>query len=157
LKDSQTAPGPNDDAALVRALPWQWASTGLNTVFGTLVLGSSVFLLFLSELGLPKAQIGIVLSVFPFCGLLALWFAPLARRMGRTRVFLVCFGARKVAIAGLLLLPLIVSRRGAGAGLALVLLALGWWLYGRVKPDGAHTTRTVLRRALSRLTGGRRR
>ena len=124
MKDTRRASRQNGDAALLRALPWQWASTGLNTVFGTWVLGASVFLLFLSELGLPKAQIGVVLSVFPFCGLLALWFAPLASRIGRKRVFLACYGTRKAVIAGLLLLPLIVSRRGAGAGLAWLLTTI---------------------------------
>jgi hypothetical protein len=44
--------------------------------------GGSVFLLFLSELGLPKGQIGIMLSFFPFSGLLALVFAPVCHPPG---------------------------------------------------------------------------
>jgi MFS family permease len=118
--------GPDDQQAyrervLRRALPWQWASTGLNAVFALWTFGGSVFLLFLSELGLPKAQIGVVLSLFPFCGLLALGFAPLAARLGRRRVFLTCYGTRKLVMAGLLLLPLVTNRLGRGAGLAWLL------------------------------------
>lgn len=32
--------------------------------------------------------------------------------------------------------------------LALLLLAAGWWLYGRVRPDDRHTTRTVARQLI---------
>lgn len=92
----------------------QWASNGLNTIFCLWTFAGSVFVLFLSELGLPKAHIGVVLSLFPFCGLLALGFAPLAVRLGRKRVFLACFGARKCVMAGLLLLPLITNSFGRG-------------------------------------------
>lgn len=106
------------DRVCVRALPWQWASNGLNAVFALWTFAGSVFLLFLSALGLPKAQIGVVLSLFPFCGLLALGFAPLAARLGRKRVFLVGYGARKVVMAGLLLLPVLTGHLGRGAGLA---------------------------------------
>jgi MFS family permease len=106
------------DRACVRALPWQWASNGLNTVFALWTFAGSMFLLFLSELGLPKAQIGGVLSLFPFFGLLALGFAPLAARLGRKRVFVACYGTRKLVMAGLLLLPLVTDRLGRSAGLA---------------------------------------
>jgi MFS family permease len=112
------------DRACVRALPWQWASTGLNTVFALWTFAGSVFLLFLSELGLPKAQIGVVLSLFPFCGLLALGFAPQAARLGRKRVFLACYGTRKLAMAGLLLLPLVTNHLGRGPGLAWLLAVI---------------------------------
>lgn len=113
------------EQACVRALPWQWASSGLNTFFALWTFAGSVFLLFLSELGLPKAQIGVVLSLFPFCGLLALGFAPLAARLGRKRVFLACYGARKVVMAGLLLLPLVTSHLSHGVGLAYLVAVIG--------------------------------
>jgi MFS family permease len=109
------------EAAMLRALPWQWASGALNAVFALWTFGGSVFLLFLNELGLPKAQMGVVLSLFPFCGLLALGFAPLATRLGRKRVFLVCYGARKAVMAGLLLLPLVLGHFGRRVGLAYLL------------------------------------
>lgn len=101
----------------LRGLPWHLANTTLNTVFTTLTVFGSVFLLFLDALGLPKAQIGMLLSLMPFAGLLALGFAPVATRLGRRRVFLTCWTARKLAVAGLLLLPLVLSRFGDTAGL----------------------------------------
>ena len=135
---SDAALQPARDDALVRALPWQWASSGLNTIFTTWTVGGSVFLLFLGELGLPKTQIGVVLSLFPFCGLLALWFAPIAQRIGRKRAFLACHGARKTVVACLLLLPLVVSRRGPAAGLAWLLAVIALFAVLRALAETAY-------------------
>jgi len=104
----------------IRALPWGLAHTVLNSIFALWTFMGSAFLLFLSELGLPKGQIGAVLSLFPFCGLLALGFAPIATRLGRKRVFIACYGTRKFVMAGLLLLPVVLAHAGRGAGLALL-------------------------------------
>ncbi len=103
---------PDFAAAQRRGLPWCLAQGVLNSVFYFWTFGGSVFLLFLDELGLPKGQIGFLLSLFPFCGLLALGFAPVATRLGRKRVFLAGYGLRKVAMAGLVLLPWILVQAG---------------------------------------------
>lgn len=105
------------EATKLRGLPWQLAANTLNAVFAYLTVFGSVFLLFLYELGLPKAQIGMLLSLLPFAGLLALGFAPVATRLGRRRVFLACWTARKFTIAGLLLLPWVMGRYGHASGL----------------------------------------
>ena len=62
-----------------RALPWALASGAFNAVFALWVFSGSVFVLFMRELGLPASEIGGLLSLFPFCGLLALLtsFLPL--------------------------------------------------------------------------------
>ncbi len=99
-----------------RGLPWQLAHNTLNSVFASLTVFGPVFVLFLDELGLPKTQIGLLLSLLPFSGLLALGFSPLATRWGRRRVVLVCWTARKLFIAGLLLLPWILAQHGHTAG-----------------------------------------
>lgn len=98
--------------AKIRALPWALICGVLNNVFALWTFGGSVFVLFLNELGLPKGKIGILLSLFPFCGLLALGFAPVAARLGLKRVFLKCFGMRKFVMALLLLLPWVTTRFG---------------------------------------------
>lgn len=98
-------------------MPWFLAQGVLNTVFALWTFGGSVFLLFLNELGLPKGQIGAVLALFPFCGVLALWFAPVATRWGWKRVFLAGYGIRKVVMALLLLLPWVLTAAGKTAGL----------------------------------------
>jgi len=99
----------------IRALPWSLASGVLVGFFSLWTFGGSVFVLFLNELGLPAARIGFVLSIFPFCGLLGLGFAPLAARLGWKRVLLACYGARKPVMALLLLLPWVERHGGHGA------------------------------------------
>jgi MFS family permease len=99
------------------ALPWFLAHGVLNSVFALWTFGGSVFLLFLDEVGLPKRQIGAMLALFPFCGVLALGFAPVAARWGWKRVFLFGYGARKGVMALLLLLPGVLAAAGPAAGL----------------------------------------
>lgn len=111
--------GPPGDGQL-RNLPWLLAHQGLNGVFAYLTVFGPVFVLFLEALDLPEGQIGAVLSLLPFSCVIALGFAPVATRLGRRRVFLGFWVARKVAIAGLLLLPWVTSRFGHGAGVAYV-------------------------------------
>jgi MFS family permease len=112
------------DRVKVRALPWHMTHGALTSIFFLWTFGGSVFLLFLSELGLPKGQIGILLSFFPFSGLLALVFAPYASRIGRKRVFLACYGSRYFVIINLLFLPWILSNLGRTAGVAFVFAIL---------------------------------
>ncbi len=81
-------------------------------------------MLFLSELGLPKGQIGTLLSFFPFSGLVALVFAPYATRLGRKRVFLACYSSRYVVISSLLLLPWVLERAGHAAGVTFLFVVM---------------------------------
>jgi MFS-type transporter involved in bile tolerance (Atg22 family) len=96
----------------IRALPWMFTSEALNAFFASITFGSSVFVLFLSELGLDKAAIGFLLSLFPFCGLVALPLARWIGRVGPKRVFLLFYGARKFVIISLLLTPWVLQRFG---------------------------------------------
>jgi MFS family permease len=98
------------DARKMRALPWSLAHITLNNFFYTWSFGSSIFPLFLSELGLPKNQIGLILSFFPFTGLLALVFGRKVAVWGRKRVFLLGYGIRKPVMAALLLLPVLLQK-----------------------------------------------
>lgn len=108
------------DRGKIHALPWYLVHGALTNIFFLWTFGGSVFLLFLSELGLPKGQIGIMLSFFPFSGLIALVFSPYATRIGRKRVFLTCFGSRYFVIINLLFLPSILSHFGKTAGITFV-------------------------------------
>jgi MFS family permease len=105
------------DAAKIRAIPWFLTGGALNTIFYLWTFGGSLFLLFLNELGLPKGQIGALLALFPFCGVLALAFSPVATQLGRKNVFLWCYGIRKFVMALLILLPWIKSTFGDTAAL----------------------------------------
>jgi MFS family permease len=79
-----------------------------------------IFVLFLAELGLDKAQIGLLLSFFPLAGIVAPFVAPLVARIGYKRTFVTLWGARKVVAAGLLLTPFVASRYGPDATLRFV-------------------------------------
>lgn len=122
-----------------RALLWCLASTMLSTVFLTWCVGGTVFVLFLNALGLSKGQMGLVSSIVPFCGLIAPAVAPLATRWGRKRVFLLCFGLRKLVMGALVLLPWIVSRSGPGAGLLFLSVVIGLFALLRALAETAYT------------------
>lgn len=96
----------------MRGLRWAIASHVFNNVFCLFTVFGSVFLLFLTELGLSKHLIGLLLSLFPFCGLIAPFLSGYVEYFGNKRVFMLCFGLRKLVIALLLLLPWIISRYG---------------------------------------------
>lgn len=110
---TQSHAAPQSDSVM----PWFLAQGVLNVFFALWTFGGSAFLLFLDELGLPKGQIGAVLALFPFCGLLALGFAPVATRWGWKRVFIFAYGTRKVVMALLILLPWVLTVAGHQAGL----------------------------------------
>jgi nitrate/nitrite transporter NarK len=121
-----------------RALPWALVSSALNAVFALWTFGGSLFVLFLSELGLPKAKIGAMLSLFPFCGLLALGFAPVAARLGRKRVFLVCYSSRKLVMAALLGLPWVLHRYGQASAVTLLVGIIVIFAVLRALAETAH-------------------
>lgn len=91
----------------LRRLPWHLAGNGFNNIFCVFTFFGSVFVLFLSELGLNKTRIGFLLSLMPFCGLLAIFVASWTARFGFKRTFLVFYGCRKFAGAFLLFTPYI--------------------------------------------------
>lgn len=115
IMKSNTLPCTEQDK--IRALPWLMVSVVLTSMFTTWTFNGSIFLLYLSELGLPKGQIGAVLSLFPFCGVLALVFAPAVTRSGWKRVFLLFYGLRNFVMALLLLLPWVLITAGHRTGL----------------------------------------
>jgi HEAT repeat protein/Na+/melibiose symporter-like transporter len=97
----------------IRRLPWQIAGNVLNNIFCVLTFFGSVFILFLNELHLDKTRIGFLLSLMPFCGLIALVAAPQVARFGFKKSFLIFWGLRKLAGALLLLTPYILARYGS--------------------------------------------
>ena len=109
-----TRSGPTD-AEKMRRLPWQVVGAASNSVFCMLTVFGSIFMLFMSELGLAKTQIGILLSLFPFCGLLALVVAPAVERAGLRKTYLTFWGIRKVVMAGLIAAPVVLNRFGKEA------------------------------------------
>lgn len=114
----------DSDRQKIRHLPWYYAHGALTNIFFLWTFGGTVFLLFLSELGLPKQHIGILLSFFPFSGLVALFFAPTAARVGWKKVFLAAFTSRYITISTLLFLPWVMARWGQTAGVMMVTVVM---------------------------------
>jgi MFS family permease len=112
------------EQAKLRGLPWVLVSSVFTSVFISWSYGGAFFLLFLHELGLPKGQIGILLSLLPFSGLLALVAAPSLAHRGWKRVFLGMFGARTLMTATLALLPWLFMAAGRGVALGYLVVVV---------------------------------
>jgi MFS family permease len=149
----------------LRGLPWGVAWSVTNAVFAQYTFFGSIFVLFLNALELDKAQIGSLLSLLPFLGLVAVFIAPSAARFGYKRTFIVSFTARTSSAGLLLLTPLILARFGDRAVLAFIIVtvsafglfrAVGFtafypWLQEQV-PDAMRGKYTAIKNALASLT-----
>lgn len=93
----------------LRGLPWSLGFSASNSFFVQLTFFGSAFVLFLQDLGFSKSQIGFMLALLPFFGLVALWVRNWVAMFGYKRTFLTFFGVRTLFTAGLLFTPLIVS------------------------------------------------
>ena len=62
--------GEPTSAEKMHALPWALSAQTSMSIYANLIVAGPVFLLFLNSLGLKKTQIGIVLSIIPFLGIL---------------------------------------------------------------------------------------
>lgn len=107
-------------AEKLRGLPWSIGFSTANAVFIQLTFFGSIFVLFLSDLGLNKTQIGSLLSLLSFFDLIALFIAPTVARWGYKRTFLLFWGARNAVTLFLLLTPWILARFGSQVMLASV-------------------------------------
>lgn len=104
----------------LRALPWSIASNAALAVYLQLTFFGSVFVLFLSSLGLDKAQIGFLLSLLPFTGILSLVLMPAIARVGYKRTWLSFFGLRTFVTGFLLFTPLVVTAFGDEAAMTFI-------------------------------------
>ncbi len=118
----------------LRGLRWSIISNAANTVFVQYTFFGSIFVLFLSELGLSKSQMGFLLSLMPFFGLIAIFVAPWTERFGLKRTYLTFFGSRAFLAAGLLLTPWVYANFGPDT--ALIFVALTTALFSGVRAIG---------------------
>jgi MFS family permease len=149
----------------LRGLPWGVAWSVTNAVFAQYTFFGSIFVLFLNALEFDKAQIGSLLALLPFLGLIAIFVAPAAARFGYKRTFVLSFTARTASAALLLLTPLILTRFGDHAVLIFIILTVGAfglfravgftafypWLQEQV-PDAMRGKYTAIKNALASLT-----
>src|SRR5688572_12367731 len=100
------------NAEKIRSLPWHYLRDATNTVFVQFTFFGPAFVLFLNELGLNKAQIGLMLSLFPFVGAVSLLFTPSVGRFGYKKTWLTFYGLRKLITLLLVLVPWVAMRNG---------------------------------------------
>lgn len=103
---------PLTDVEKIRRMPWMIAGDSLNTGFFLLTFSGSVFILFLNELGLDAGQIGVLLALVPFGGIISPFIAPWVARFGYKRTFITFWGIRKFVFSLMLLTPLVLARFG---------------------------------------------
>ena len=103
---------PVTDVEKIQKLPWYVTGDSLNTGFFLLTFSGSIFILFLNELQLNTAQIGLLLSLVPFVGIIAPFIGPWVARFGYKRTFITFWGIRNFVFAFMLLTPLILAQFG---------------------------------------------
>ncbi|MEM7116274.1 MAG: MFS transporter [Chloroflexota bacterium] len=119
MTPAQLAPAHNEptNAEKIRRLPWSIASNAANTVFVQFTFFGSAFVLFLNQLGVNNSQIGLLLSLFPLFGMVALFIAPSVGRFGYKRTFLIFYSTRKIVTVFLLFIPWVLAQFGNTATL----------------------------------------
>lgn len=157
---------PPTTAEKLRALPWSLGANAANAVFVQLVFFGPAFVLFLDELSISRTEIGFLLSLVPFTGLVALFIAPTVARFGYKRTFLIFWGSRKVVAGFLLFVPFVTMTFGLQAAIILItLIMVGFslcrsiaetgyypWLQEYV-PDSVRGKFSATNTALSNLVG----
>jgi len=116
------------DVEKINRLPWLVGAQTLNIVFVLFTFSGSVFILFLDELGLDSTQIGFLLAIVPFLGIIAPFIAPTVARFGYKRTYVTFWGIRKFVIAFLLLTPAVLARYGTDGAfiwVAVIILLFG--------------------------------
>ena len=119
----------------MRGLRWNTLADSANTVFASLTFFGSVFVLFLSALGMSKGQIGLMLSLLPFAGLIAPFIAPAVARFGYKRTFLTFWGIRKGVTALLLLVPLVLVQFGERTTIIYVMVIIALFALARATAE----------------------
>lgn len=107
-------------AEKIRRLPWNTALGAFNNIFAVLTFFGSAFILFVNEIGASNSQIGFLLSLLPFTGLIALFIAPQVARFGYKRTFVTFFTLRKFITGGLLFVPWVAASYGSEPALTLI-------------------------------------
>ncbi|MGQ9816055.1 MAG: MFS transporter [Candidatus Roseilinea sp.] len=96
----------------------------MNSVFTTLTVFGSVFPLFLADLGLDKARIGLALALIPYATVISPIMAPFVSKWGFRRTFLTVWTIRKFIITAMLLAPAILATAGPDAAFAWVTVCI---------------------------------
>ena len=125
-----------NDAQRIRRLPILALSNSVGAIFGGLA-GGTTLLLFYTELGLDKVQIGLFGSLMHLFGPLVIFVAPVAVRFGLKRTVVLFYGSRKVTMVLLALVPWLALRYSTELVFPIILLILGAYGLFRVIAETA--------------------
>ncbi|MBN1657645.1 MAG: MFS transporter [Anaerolineae bacterium] len=148
----------------LRGLPWGVAWSVSNSIFAQFTFFGSIFVLYLNTLGLDKTQIGSLLSLLPFFGIVAIFVASTVARFGYKRTFILSFTARTAMAVPLLVIPALIGQFGKGPILVFIVVtvaafglfrAVGFtafypWLQEQV-PDSVRGKYSAIKNSLASL------
>jgi len=135
--NSMTTYHPPTTAEKLRALPWALGANAGNAVFVQLVFFGPAFVLFLDELSISRTEIGFLLSLVPFTGLVALFIAPRVARFGFKRTFITFWTLRNIVSAFLLFVPFVALTFGVQASILLItMIMIGFSLCRSIAETG---------------------
>ncbi len=122
---------PPTTMAKLRGLRWSIAANGANSVFAQFTFFGPVFVLFLAELSISNTQIGIILSLIPFTGLVALFISQRVARFGYKRTFILFWSIRKGIATLLIIVPWVSIQFGELATVILVMIIMAGFSLSR--------------------------
>ena len=124
------------EAERIRRLPILAVSQSMHAIFGGLA-GGTTLILFYTELGLDKTQIGLFGSLMHLCGPLVIFIAPFAARFGLKRTAVLFYGSRKVTMALMALVPWLAMVYSTDLVFPSIVLILGVYGFLRVVAETA--------------------
>ncbi len=125
------------NAEKIRRLPFVMAFDAFNSTFCQLTVFGGMFILFLSAMGLKREGIGTVQSLLAFCGVVSIFIAPVAARLGVKRVFIFFWACRNVFTVALLAAPWVYSNYGSDGAFLFIALMIGGFAMCRSMGEAA--------------------
>jgi sugar phosphate permease len=122
----------------IRGLPWVLAKDASLAIHARFLFFGSSFVLFLNQIGFNKTQIGGLLSILPFLGLIALIAAPWVAQRGVKRVYLTFFGSRNIFVFLLLFSPAVYLRWGTTGAFFYIAVLMSFYALFRAIGETGH-------------------
>ena len=105
-------------------LKFALAGDACNSIYLNLATAGSVLLLFMERLSLDKAQMGVLLSLLGFGGMIAPLTSQLGARYGFKRLVLLFNSLRVILLAGMILAPWVAAQYGTSAAFIFIVAVI---------------------------------
>ncbi|KKK79319.1 hypothetical protein LCGC14_2834690, partial [marine sediment metagenome] len=119
------------NAQKAHALPWALTAQTGGSIYVNLTMAGPVFLLFLNHLGFGKSQIGIILGIIPFLGVLSLFLSSIESRFGYKRSYLAMSGLGVLVMSSFIATLWVLNRYGTGAALFFIITVITGFAFFR--------------------------